>query len=481
MNVFRRLVLERFDITFACLFGVTVACLGLLVFSRSPLLLMAVPLVALVLVELLLRVFLSVIGGRHYMYRIRPYFLVDDARTGYRFRRNINSERIEFLLFEKYAFAPGTSPSDELNTNKKQRIQFSTNSIGLRGAPIREQAPRLRVLCSGGSTTAGQGVHDNETWPRQLQQTMERDGYDVEVVNAGVYGFDSSQELENLRGLLPHLKPDLLILHQGWNEEFNFSSLDLGRRFKPGEIRNYYEKYFYFSNRSRGFPGWMLSLALLRRHFGRLRILGKRMSFTAIDRWSVLQSREYILAWLQNIREIEKLCRAHGVELWMVRYPGLVSFGDSAEDLKAYIDGSRLTYWHAMYQAIARERVNQFLDLLLPSVPVIDGTLPFTARGEARLALFSDEIHLTPLGESLLGACVADALINRLQASERGDTKDSVNSSSGDRERIPIGIESQAGRNSQELAALIARLRAQLKAQDSEGSDEIPTDMYTTY
>ena len=114
-------------------------------------------------------------------------------------------------------------------------------------------------------------------------------------------------------------------------------------------------------------------------------------------------------------------------------------------------------------------------------MPVIDGTLPFTARGEARLALFSDEIHLTPLGESLLGACVADALINRLQASERGDTKDSVNSSSGDRERIPIGIESQAGRNSQELAALIARLRAQLKAQDSEGSDEIPTDMYTTY
>ena len=39
-----------------------------------------------------------------------------------------------------------------------------------------------------------------------------------------MYGYDSFQELQNLKYYLLKLNPDILILHR-WNEEFEFSAL----------------------------------------------------------------------------------------------------------------------------------------------------------------------------------------------------------------------------------------------------------------
>lgn len=73
----------------------------------------------------------------------------------------------------------------------------------------------LRIVTLGGSTTDGNTPH---IWAQALQEIMAREGVGVQVINGGVAGFSSNQELIKLiRDVLP-LKPDLIISLNGVNE-----------------------------------------------------------------------------------------------------------------------------------------------------------------------------------------------------------------------------------------------------------------------
>ncbi|MBI1796485.1 MAG: hypothetical protein HYR74_05480 [Candidatus Eisenbacteria bacterium] len=92
------------------------------------------------------------------------------------------------------------------------RVPIRTNSLGLRD---RDYGPRAagvaRVLMIGDSQTLGL-VPEPATLARQLERTLARDGRRWEIINAGVLGYGTEQELIRLRGLLPVYKPDLVVL-----------------------------------------------------------------------------------------------------------------------------------------------------------------------------------------------------------------------------------------------------------------------------
>ncbi len=88
------------------------------------------------------------------------------------------------------------------------------------GQPVlpRREGDRFRILMVGSSALQGAGVTPFQSLPGQLQRLLEQQGRSVEVINAGVAGSDSGEQLQILREGLAWLQPDLVVCYGGNNE-----------------------------------------------------------------------------------------------------------------------------------------------------------------------------------------------------------------------------------------------------------------------
>lgn len=83
--------------------------------------------------------------------------------------------------------------------------------------PRRDGDLELRVLVVGDSLVEGIGVDQEETLPRRLEARLRDrlravgDPRDVRVVNAGIAGFNATNEAALLEILLPEIRPDLVV------------------------------------------------------------------------------------------------------------------------------------------------------------------------------------------------------------------------------------------------------------------------------
>ena len=75
-----------------------------------------------------------------------------------------------------------------------------------------------RIVAFGDSLTAGFGLTENESYPYLLQQKLKADGYDYEVVNAGVSGDTSQGGLERIDWVLGMDNVKVLVLELGAND-----------------------------------------------------------------------------------------------------------------------------------------------------------------------------------------------------------------------------------------------------------------------
>lgn len=97
------------------------------------------------------------------------------------------------------------------------------NSLGFRGREFSVSKPECtsRIVVIGGSTTYTIKVEDNDaTFSQQLENILKDDyGYrHVEVINAGVGGYNSWESLINLEFRVLDLQPDLVIVYHGVND-----------------------------------------------------------------------------------------------------------------------------------------------------------------------------------------------------------------------------------------------------------------------
>jgi acyl-CoA thioesterase-1 len=77
---------------------------------------------------------------------------------------------------------------------------------------------RSKIVAFGDSLTAGFGLTENESYPYLLQQRLKADGYDYEVVNAGVSGDTSQGGLERIDWVLGMDNVKILVLELGAND-----------------------------------------------------------------------------------------------------------------------------------------------------------------------------------------------------------------------------------------------------------------------
>ncbi len=96
------------------------------------------------------------------------------------------------------------------------------NALGFRGEEFGIDKPEntFRIVAVGGSSTYGSDVPDyRKSYPYLLEEYLQESGFEfVEVINAGVIGYSSHQNLINLQFRILPLQPDLVIVYQGFND-----------------------------------------------------------------------------------------------------------------------------------------------------------------------------------------------------------------------------------------------------------------------
>ncbi|MEW6557983.1 MAG: SGNH/GDSL hydrolase family protein [Elusimicrobiota bacterium] len=110
----------------------------------------------------------------------------------------------------------------------KNSIIPKINSLGFRGekeVSKKKHSDSFRIIVIGGSAAFGEGASsDNTTWEYILENKLNNRKNllkKVEILNAGVIGYLSGQELIYLVMELIDLAPDLVIVYNGWNDFYD--------------------------------------------------------------------------------------------------------------------------------------------------------------------------------------------------------------------------------------------------------------------
>jgi len=95
--------------------------------------------------------------------------------------------------------------------------QFGGNSKNpLKTPQITSKSPK--IVAFGDSLTAGFGLAEKESYPYLLQEKLKADGFNYEVINAGVSGDTSIGGLERVDWVLEQENVQILILELGAND-----------------------------------------------------------------------------------------------------------------------------------------------------------------------------------------------------------------------------------------------------------------------
>jgi len=127
---------------------------------------------------------------------------------------------------------------------------ININNEGFRGPEIQREKSddTYRIFMVGGSTTFGYGASlDQNSIPAHLQEKFNQInlGKRVEVINAGIHGYTSNDEMNLVKNKLVHYDPDLVIIFDGSNDIFRAYN-DTLNVYDLGDIGYIYRKYFQF-------------------------------------------------------------------------------------------------------------------------------------------------------------------------------------------------------------------------------------------
>jgi acyl-CoA thioesterase-1 len=84
--------------------------------------------------------------------------------------------------------------------------------------PVQAVSDKPKIVAFGDSLTAGFGLAEKESYPYLLQEKLKADGYNYEVINAGVSGETSLGGLERIDWVLEQDNVQILILELGAND-----------------------------------------------------------------------------------------------------------------------------------------------------------------------------------------------------------------------------------------------------------------------
>lgn len=121
-------------------------------------------------------------------------------------------------ILQKLPFHPLHGWFARTTQKSRDRYGFRVNSRSETTAL--DPSADYRIFLVGGSTVLGPNVPPQKTIPAYLERRLDREvNVNVDVINAGVGGYNSANELSFLSGqLLPFFNPDLVVVMDGVND-----------------------------------------------------------------------------------------------------------------------------------------------------------------------------------------------------------------------------------------------------------------------
>jgi lysophospholipase L1-like esterase len=162
------------------------------------------------LFSILLTFFLLEVGARLWL----NYLATPDQYDRYILFTSIDPKEFAWTPHQYLVYYP--------TPNYRKGLTFH-NSLSYRNDEISLEKPSnvYRIVALGGSSTYDVRIEDNKkTFTAQLEKLLkEQYGYqNVEVINAGVPGYNSWEILINLEFRVLDLNPDLVIIYEGTND-----------------------------------------------------------------------------------------------------------------------------------------------------------------------------------------------------------------------------------------------------------------------
>lgn len=108
-------------------------------------------------------------------------------------------------------------------------VEYRINREGMRDEALHKRpksTDTTRVLLIGDSFTYGEANNYDDIWPVIFERKILEEGYDADIIKAGVPGFDTTKELQYLKRLYPIYKPDIVVFVFLPNDLFTNRPLD---------------------------------------------------------------------------------------------------------------------------------------------------------------------------------------------------------------------------------------------------------------
>ena len=199
-------------------------------------------------------------------------------------------------------------------------VAITTNRLGfrVRETTVAKPAGLFRVVALGDSSTFGVCVGDDETFCAQAERLLNADaraGRRVEVINAGVIGYNTMQGLRTLQRVILPLQPDCVVVSFAVNDSA-----------EGGQLRNYLGRHrpeletlppAVVSVRNLLWNHSAVCRWLLRDFFAGQAYLDRVREAGVKAGWKPGSSEDY----RRNLEEIVRIARAHGIAVVFMPMP----------------------------------------------------------------------------------------------------------------------------------------------------------------
>lgn len=336
---------------------------------------------------------------------------------------------------------PGIRFKDHPEIFKFFLTDFNTNSHGFRGKEFStaKKDGIYRIVCIGASTTFGHGASsDAATYPAFLEAKLNRQGYHkkIEVINAGIPGYCSLQEMILFNAQLWEFSPDMIIIYSGWNDVSNIFRMEASN----------YEKMLVGSDRfveSRLCAEdkyWTKSRWAIVRQIGRWRYkadkkkrivnTGYKQAMTKEDRKNLMVTN--IKAYLENdyyfnrpfgvysncMESIIYLAREKGIKVVFLTLPAVVREKSSDELYRGFVKKFpdsvpfEKNDFYAQMRFLVQDKFNSLIRKLAMDNGCILVDLDRSFPSDSKvLDLFCDEAHFSDQGNEYTAALIAGEII----------------------------------------------------------------------
>ncbi len=304
--------------------------------------------------------------------------------------------------------------------------ELTVNHQGFRGRDRAKEKPAgtRRVLVLGGSAAFGMYASgDDRTFPAVLERLLGEQGRTGEVLNAGRPSYESAQELILLATAAVDYAPDVVLVHDGWNDLYGSARERPDREPVPGL---FLEIDQVLAEGRRGCMTDALRCSAFGRFLeGRIARLRKRLSGPGDGprpAFDTLHDHPAALPrYRRNLRAICRLASAYGATVVLTAQPELFQRKGpvpeaerairerEAKDAPGY-DRLGLERYPGFVRAaeeVAREEGALFVDLTTAFDSVAD-------------AVFVDQVHLNDRGQEVVARQVFPVVARALEPSAGG-------------------------------------------------------------